>query len=314
MQTFCTIITASHLPFARVLHTSLQRSVPGTSLQVLVVDKNNFTPEKDFVIHSIDSVLTSPVAKGIYKKYAHTNPDHFRWALKPVFISYLLQNGYDKVIFADPDTYFVNDFSFLLDELDSNDILLTPHWANLNPFENEGSLTDVLRGGLYNAGFFGVNKNGMEALGWWAEMCHYKTEKNEESGFFVDQKYLDILPVQFSGVKIIKHQGCNLASWNIQTCKREMINGKLIINRGFDPIFIHFNRETIVNIFNQNDKLLQPYLEEYIQLLKKEGFDMHNNNSNLDFSKYNTPFLKLKRKLLIRTRFKRFLFRLAEKL
>jgi hypothetical protein len=154
----------------------------------------------------------------------------------------------------------------------------------------------------------------MEALNWWAEMCPYKTEINQESGLFVDQKYLDILPVQFQGVKIIKHQGCNLASWNIQTCKREIINGKLIINQKFEPIFIHFNRETIVNIFNQNDKLLQPYLEEYIQLLKNEGFDLHHNNKNLDFSKYNTPFLKLKRKLLLRTRLKRFLFKLAERL
>jgi hypothetical protein len=315
MNTFCTIITADYLPFAKVLHASLQKNVPGTTLQVLVVDQTDFTSSPDFTIYSIDTVITSPVAKGIYKKYAHTNPDHFRWALKPVFISYLLQQGFDKVIFADPDTFFVNNFSFLFDELDANTILLTPHWANLNPFENEGSLIDVMRGGLFNAGFIGVNKNGMEALNWWAEMCHYKTEKNEELGLFVDQKYLDILPVQFNAVKIIKHQGCNLASWNVQTCKREIINGKLTINQQFEPVFIHFNRETIVNILNRNDKLLHPYLEEYSQLLKYEGVDLQNNSDKyLDFSKFNSPFIKLKYRLLLRTRFKRFLFKLAEKL
>ncbi len=314
MQTFCTIITADYLPFAKVLYASLQKNVPDTSLQILVVDNNDFTSSPDFVIHSIDSVVTSPVAKGIYKKYAHTNPDHFRWALKPVFISYLLQNGFDKVIFTDPDIFFVNNFSFLFDELDTNNILLTPHWANLNPVENEGSLLDLLRGGLFNAGFIGANKKGKEAINWWAEMCHYKMEINITSGLYDDQKYLIILPVHFPDVKILKHQGCNLASWNVQTCKREIINGKLTINQRFDPIFIHFNRETIVNILNRNDNLLHPFLEEYIQLFNNEGFDLRNNFKTLNFSKFNSPFLKLKYKLLLRTRLKRFLFKLAERL
>ncbi len=314
MQTFCTIITADYLPFAKVLLASILKYDPDVTLQVLVVDKTDSPSSENFVIHSVDSVATSPVAKGIHKKYAHTNPSQFRWALKPVFISHLLQKGFDKVIFTDADIYFVNNFSFLFEELDTNNVLLTPHWANLNPFENEGSLKDVLSGGLYNAGFIGVNKKGEGIINWWAEMCHYKTEEDPKLGFYFDQKYLNILPVQFEGVKIIKHQGCNLASWNVQTCKREIVNGKLMINQQFEPVFIHFNRETFVNILNRNDKLLYPFLEEYIQLFKKEGFDLENNYKTLDFSKFNSPFLKLKYKLLLRTRFKRFLFRLAERL
>jgi hypothetical protein len=313
LKTFCTIITADYLPFAKALFTSLQKSVPGTSLQVLVIDKNNFTSSQNFVIHSIDTVITSPVAKEIYKKYGYTNPGPFRWALKPVFISHLLQNDFDKVIFTDADMYFVNDFSFLFQELDDSNVLLTPHWAYLNPLEDDKSLFDVLQGGLFNAGFIGANKKGMEAINWWAGMCHFKTEDNPEHGLFFDQKYLDVLPVQFPEVKILKHQGCNLANWNIRTCIREIINGKLTINKQFDPVFIHFNSETIANILKQNDKLLNPFLEEYIQLLKNEGIDLYNNKI-LDFSKYNSPFLKLKHKLLLRTRLKRFLFKLAQRL
>ncbi len=313
MQTFCTIITADYLPFAKVLYASLKKYAPDVSLQVLIVDENTFHSSGNFILHTIDAAITSPVAKGIYKKYAHTN-QNFRSALKPVFISYLLQNGFDKVIYADGDLYFVNNFAFLFDELDSNNILLTPHWANLNPLENEGSLKDVMRGGLYNAGFIGVNKNGAEAINWWAEMCHFKTEENPDLGLFFDQKYLDILPVQFPQVKIIKHPGCNLASWNVETCKREIINGKLMINQQYEPVFIHFAKETIVNILNRNDKLLYPYLEEYTQLLKKEDFDLQARYKELDFSKYNSPFFKLKHQLRLRTRLKRFFFKLAEKL
>ena len=314
MQTVCTIITANYLPLAKVLHTSLQRHVPGTSLQVLVVDKNNFTSTDGLTIYSFDTISNSPIALQIEKKYAPTNADHFRWALKPVFISYLLQNGFDKVIFADPDLYFVNNFNFLFDELDSNNILLTPHWANINPLEKESGLIDVLSGGLYNAGFVGANKKGAEAINWWAAMCHYKMDRQKELGIYDDQKYLDILPVQFSGVKVLKHQGCNLASWNIDTCKREMINGRLLINEQFEPIFIHFARETIANIINRNDKLLQPYLEEYIQLLKNENFDPLTDFTDHTLSKYSTRSYKLKHQLRLRTRLKTFLFKLAGKL
>ncbi len=41
-------------------------------------------------------------------------------------------------------------------------------------------------------------------MNWWAGMCHYKTEDRKELGLFVDQKYLDILPVQFEILYLIK--------------------------------------------------------------------------------------------------------------
>ena len=314
MQTVCTIITADYLPLAKVLHASLQKHLPGTSLQVLVVDKNNYTSTDSLIIHSIDSLANSAYFAGIQKKYGQTNADYFRWALKPVFIGYLLEKGFTKVLFADPDLYFVSNFEFLFAELDKSNVLLTPHWANIDPVDNEDSLLAVLKGGLYNAGFIGVNKNGADAMTWWAGLCHYKTEDLTGLGLFVDQKYLDILPVQFENVQVIKHRGCNLASWNIDTSKREVVNGKLLINKTFEPVFIHFAKDTIVNIINRNDELLKPYLDEYIDALQGENFDLLKNLTNFDPTKYSSPLYKLKYRLRLRTRLKRFFFKSAEKL
>ena len=311
MQTFCTIITAKHLTFAKTLFSSLDKRSPGTALQVLVVDKNKFSSSANFIIHQTDTIIVHPFLKKIEAKYAHTNSDHFRWALKPVFISYLLKEGFSKVIFVDPDLYFVSDFTFLFDELETSNVLLTPHWANMNPVENEENLFAVLRGGLYNAGFIGVNQKGFKAINWWTEMCHYKMERRQDLGIYDDQKYLDMLPVQFDGVHILKHQGCNLASWNIDTCKREMINGKLMINKLYEPVFIHFAKDTIVNILNRNDALLKPYLDEYSAVLQKEGVDLL---KDTDHSKFDSSIYAVKHKLRLRTRIKRFFFRLAEKL
>ena len=314
MNTVCTIITANYLPLAKVLHASLQRQRPGFSLQVLVVDEHNFVSTDTCIIHTIDSLANSAFFAGIQKKYGHTNADYFRWALKPVFIGYLLEKGFDKVLFADPDLYFVSNFDFLFDELDKNNILLTPHWATIDPTENEDSLLSVLKGGLYNAGFIGANKNGADAIAWWAGLCHYKTEDRKDLGLFVDQKYLDILPVQFEHVQVIKHRGCNLASWNIDTSKREIVDGLLRINKLYEPVFIHFAKDTIVNILNKNDALLRPYLDSYSRELQQEKFDLLKTIPDIDTKIYTSTFYKIKHKLRFRTRLKRFFFKTAEKL
>jgi hypothetical protein len=122
------------------------------------------------------------------------------------------------------------------------------------------------------------------------------------------------VPVQFSNVKVLKHQGCNLASWNIETCKREIVDGKLVINKIYDPVFIHFARETVVNILNNNDKLLAPFLNDYVSALQHENVDLLTNFTALDKKKYTSSFYKLKHRLRLRTRLKRILFKLAEKL
>lgn len=314
MYTFCTIITANYLPFAKVLYTSLAKREISVKLQVLVVDGNNFVTEENLFIHQTQDLVKDPVFTKIEKKYAHTNSDYFRWALKPIFISYLLGKEYEKVIFVDPDIYFVSNYDFLVNELDNASVLLSPHWISIEPSQMRDALIQMFRGGLFNAGFIGVSKKGLAAMKWWAEACHYNIEKQPQIGIFVDQKYLDILPVEFEDVKILKHKGCNLAEWNMNSCKRTIKNGQLLILGQYEPIFIHFTKDTIRHITNMNDYLLKQYLDEYMNLLNEKGADeklLKGLPAHTDRFYISN---KIKRKLLIRTRLKRWLLRLSEKL
>ena len=288
--------------------------MPDANLTIFVVDQQITLKEKGILTIRPSQLQDSTYFKKIERKYAHTNQDVYRWALKPVLIGHLLEQGYEKVIFIDPDLYFVNDFSFISKQLDTYSVLLTPHWADLDIIKSEDSVLSVLRNGLFNAGFVAASHKGLPAINWWAGMCSYKMERRHELGIYDDQKYLDLLPVQFDGIHILKHRGCNLASWNIQSSKREMVNGRLLINGEFEPVFIHFAKDTIVNILNKNDVLLRPYLDEYIQLLAENGFDLIKNLDNYSPARYETAFYRLKHKIRLRTRIKRFLFKLAEKL
>lgn len=314
MQTFCTIITADYLPFAKVLFASLKKINKSSSLQVLVINNIELLSTDSFNIHHLKDLSEQNLFKEIEKKYAHTNDDHFRWALKPIFITYLLKKGFEKVIFLDPDVFFVGKYDFLFDHLNHSSVLLTPHWSNIEAEDLENSLIYLMRNGLFNAGFVGVSQKGIPAMQWWAEACHFKIDRQKELGIFVDQKYLDILPIEFPETVILQHRGCNIACWNMNSNKRTLVNGKLLINNMYDPIFLHLTKDTIRHILNGNDYKLKPFLTEYENLFKSQGIDLQSYLPNVDLKSRFTLFNYLKRKSLLRTKLKKILLRLSQKI
>lgn len=168
MRTFCTIIDTKFLPYAKVLFNSLNKNSNMANLQVLVTDSKDTEQSNEigFQIWNTTSVLKSNIANHIYKRYAATNHDAFRWAMKPVFLLHLLNSGFEKVIYIDADVYFTGNTDFLFDSLNENFLLLSPHWSNTNPLLHEDGLYSVLRNGLYSGCFVGANIKGQQALQW----------------------------------------------------------------------------------------------------------------------------------------------------
>ena len=313
MNTFCTIITSDYIPFAKALFNSLQKYNNSCLIHVLIADNDrNFEVTENFHTISLSEISENKLFKEIEKKYAYTNSDFFRWSLKPILMRYLLEREFEKVIFLDPDIYFVGNYNFLFDKLDTSSMLLTPHWSNTDPYFLEESLIYILRNGLFNAGFVGACKKGIDALKWWAEACHMNIAKREELGIYVDQKYLDVLPVEFPGVEIVRHRGCNIACWNMNSNKRSMVDGKLLINNQFEPVFIHSTKDTIRHILNLNDYQLRPYLDEYANEFTKQGFQLQELLAGIDIQEKHTILKKIKRKVLLKTRLKRWLLKISK--
>jgi lipopolysaccharide biosynthesis glycosyltransferase len=313
MNTFCTIITSQYLPFAKALYNSLAKLDSNVSLQVLIVnDANKLPSDSGIHFHSLYSILTSSAAEKAYDKYSGINNDQLRWAFKPIFLNHLLKNNFDKIIYVDPDVFFVNDFSFLWDELDNHNMILTPHWSEPDPFVDEDNFLMSFRIGLFNAGFVGVNKKGKKALLWWLNACLYSITKDETNGLYDDQRYLDMIPVLFEETGIIRHKGCNLGSWNIHTNKRIVIYDHVLINGEYPVIFIHFNHETIRKILNGNDEALKKYFDEYESSF--DNYPLKKYISELEKWKKTNLFMQLKRKTKFRTRLKKWLFKLSKEI
>ena len=275
-NTFCTIITRDYLPYAKTILSSLQRFDSQVRLHVLIVGENVTLKHSGLFVHTLNEV-TNNVAIGdrIVLKYNNENSkDQLRWSLKPVFINFLFSQGYEKVIFTDPDTYYFSDFGFLFDELNCQGILLSPHWRGKSPTMDHVNFDLQFVEGLYNAGFVGVHKNSKDAMDWWAKCCLHRCEKSQTLGHYVDQTYLNLLPIYFDNVSVLKHQGCNVAGWNISYCKRVKENDTAKINNQWPVVFIHFADLTISMMVQGQDDFLVPYLHEYISELSKNGVDL----------------------------------------
>jgi lipopolysaccharide biosynthesis glycosyltransferase len=270
-NTFCTIITADYLCYAQTIYESLQSNNSSAHFHVLVVGKlTSADLDKNIVIHKLPELKKQfPADYVSIQKYESDAASNFRWALKPLYLKYLLTNpGYDKAIFIDPDTFFYEDPQFLFDRLDASEVILTPHWRAKNPNQDTANFNLLFTGGLFNAGFFGCNRQAIDILDWWLSVCAYRMEK--ANGFYVDQAYLNLMPVYFADrVGIVNHKGCNVSNWNRVECKRTLVDGKTLINEAFPIVFIHFTQATINYIVSGEDLLLKPHLESYLNTLSK---------------------------------------------
>lgn len=318
MNTFCTIITSDHFPKAIALYKSLIKFNVNMQLQVLVADDKPL-PEsvKKFTgikCTGVVSLSSYPMVNTLYQKYAHIDIDFFRWSMKSVFISYLLENGFDKVLYADCDMFFFNNYNFLFIELEKSPILLNPHWKNTNPLIDKDSFLSLFTSGIYSAGFIGASKKGISIMKWWANACHFMMGAKINIGIHDDQKYLDLVPVIAEDTCIIRHRGCNIGAWNYEECKRLLINNTVLINGKYPIIFIHFDEMMAKGILQGYDKLLLPYLNEYRQSFIEEGYNLSTFLNKLPHYTNASVLVKSKWYLRIRTRIKKVLYKLAESL
>ena len=257
---FCSISTNSHLPQTMALVQSVRQFMPHIPFYILLLD-GAYTGGEVEVLTPDD--LNSELATDIIKKYRKKS-DELRWSLKPVLLAHLLQQNVERVIYLDNDLFFYNDPTFLFEKLSNHSVLLCPHWRIREPEESKAWFHVNFTDGVYNAGFVGVSKQGLEAMRWWARCCAYACEKNFKKGLFDDQKYLDLMPAEFERVGVLNHKGCNVAFWNLGRYNLIIAGDQVIINDTWPVVFIHFTAKLEQEIKQGRYPLLKPLYAQYL--------------------------------------------------
>ena len=151
-------------------------------------------------------------------------------ATKAFYFYQLLDAGYDKVIYLDPDIRVFSSLDPVTSKLDEFDVVLIPHCDVEASRDCEIHYTEmsVLAHGVFNLGFLGIANTciGSRVINFWRRRMERHCRDEHERGLFTDQKWFNLVPVYFDNVCILKHPGVNVASWNISSRPLSTRDGK----------------------------------------------------------------------------------------
>ena len=281
-QAACTIVSFNYLHYARVLCASFRKHHPDTKFYVLLVDRlpHDFDPANEPFEFVLVENLGIPNFPSIAFKYdvleLNTN-------VKPTFLKSLLDKGNDSVVYLDPDIFIYRPLDPVFKALEQHAIVLTPHVVSPHPNDHGLSERSQLKNGIYNLGFIAVRKDpeATRFLSWWEDRCMHYAYAAPESFLFVDQKWIDFAPCFFNSIGLLKHQGCNVAYWNLYERYISGTNGNWIVNNRDPLVFYHFSGIRIdggdriskhMEVFNLSNRPdLRPLFEGYRRRLSEQS-------------------------------------------
>ncbi|WP_276499663.1 glycosyl transferase [Pontibacter litorisediminis] len=166
-------------------------------------------------------------------------------ALKPFAAEELLKDPkIDSVIYFDCDLLIYSSFEAVEKVLQEHEIVITPHF--LTPLPLDGLLLDekaFLNTGVYNGGFFALKKGEetFKFLEWWRSRLQEYCFVDFSAGLFVDQIWLNFVPLYFKNVKVLQNLGYNVAYWNLHEREISSSNGEYFVNSSDKLVFFHFS-------------------------------------------------------------------------
>jgi hypothetical protein len=224
-----TSAAVNYIDKVRTLSNSLKLHHPEIAFHLALADErpNWLAPEQEgFASVVTASELGIRHARGWIFKH---NLIELSTAIKPfVMMRLLALADCEAVVYFDPDIVVFSRLDDLFSRLEGSSILLTPHQTQ--PETELEAVVDneigSLRHGIYNLGFIAVKADpvGRGFASWWAERLRHFCLAAYEKGLWVDQRWIDHVPVFFPKVGVITDSRFNVAAWNITT--RELAGGR----------------------------------------------------------------------------------------
>lgn len=279
-----TSITTNYLPKARVLGHSIKRHSPDVEFVVVVaepVEKSLLRSGDPFDrILTVDELGIPDLRRWLF---THTVVEACTAIKGPALVSLLGQqvDGDAGVVYFDPDIVVTHSLAGLFAEFDAASVLLTPHGTEpeCQPRAIVDNEISHLRYGVYNLGFLGVRntKAGNGFAQWWSARLQDFCYDDIEAGIFTDQRWADLAPSFFDGVKILRDPGYNVATWNLshRVVKGSLQDG-LTVN-GRPLVFYHFSgfdsgaMETMLQAYGRKSPVLERFRHWYVRECEAMG-------------------------------------------
>jgi hypothetical protein len=241
-----TICSVNYLAQARTLGDSLKATNPDILFFIGLVDKlDGVSFDKDYIpsypMIEIDKIGIENLDE-IAERY---NITELNTAVKPFCFTYFFKQypQAQNVIYFDPDIIIYQPLTAMLRSLEQHQAILTPHMNT--PIEDRKSPNELhhLNTGVYNLGFVAFRRSDevLAYVKWWEEKLTYECLIDLCNGLFVDQNWMNFLPVFVSNVKIERDMGYNVAYWNLHERMISFKNGTYYVNDTSPLIFFHYS-------------------------------------------------------------------------
>jgi hypothetical protein len=317
-----TLCSVNYLAQAHTLGDSLKEQNPAIKFIIGLVDKleTKDIDQSKLPIYPLLEVDKINIAdfEGMCERY---NITELNTAVKPYYFDYFLKNHPDvtNIIYFDPDIIIFDKLTYLAENLEKYNIIITPHITtpyNDDKWQNE---EDVVNTGVFNFGFVAIKRSeaAQKMVNWWCQKLEKECIIDLCNGLFVDQHWAEFFPVYFDKVLIDKHLGNNVAYWNLHERVCSEIATKWFINETIPLQFFHYSGYLIAKpdevskyqnriSFEERSDIV-PLFEMYKNLLLK--------NNELYWKHFHCDYIKppkIKRYLRVRKYLKTPLEKLAQ--
>jgi hypothetical protein len=210
-------------------------------------------------------------------------------AMKVFVAQYIFEKEQpDILLYLDSDMWVQYSFKLIEEQLQLHDLLLTPHFTTPLPDNTHLPLErDLLRSGVYNAGFMALKKSDTVTafLQWWSGHMQTECYYNFAEGMGVDQVWLNLVPTLYNKTGILLHKGANVAYWNLHERALSIKGTQVMVNDVEPLLFLHisgykFDQPEILSRHQtrfelSNMPVLSGLLAEYRAIVIKNGYEKY---------------------------------------
>lgn len=242
---FFTLCSNNYLAQAKILGDSVLGFYPDSSVIIGLIDYLDETIDYGF-FQKMEILpfeqLGFPEIEDMLLQY---NIIEFNTAVKPFYIDYLWKkygNGF-QIVYLDPDILLYKPLDHVFSALQSNSVVLTPMFFDISNYTSMDELI-ALRHGMFNLGFIALkwSDSSKKLIDWWKERLRTHCLIDKAKGLFVDQKWMDLAPLLFDDIFILKHKGYNMAWWNFSERKLIDLGSHYAVNNEDQHLhFYHFS-------------------------------------------------------------------------
>ena len=252
MKLAFTIATANFLSQAKTVGDSFLSHNPKDKFVIVLLDKLTEDLDRSF-FSDIEMIEIDKVGiDGFQEMVNRYSIFELSNSLKPFCAEFLLNRAENlaALIYLDSDLFIYGSFDELESLLTKYNIVITPHFFTPLPADGiKQNERHFLNSGMYNGGFFAINKSSeaLKFLKWWQERMRTLCLVDVAKGLFVDQIWLNYVPLYFKGVHLLENRGFNVAFWNLHERKISKKDHRYLVNDSDPLVFYHFSGYNIAN-------------------------------------------------------------------